>query len=143
MMTLLTDRLLNIFFASLLFLGTGSAVAETPDQIPGTTKVTAEEVISLAEKYDDLVIIDARTAQDYAGGFIEGAISLPDTDTNPAALAKVIPAKDTPVLIYCNGIKCGRSVASSKIAVADGYSKIFWFRGGWDAWVAKGLPVSN
>ncbi len=142
-MKLFAKRLLSMLFVSLLFLGASQVIADTPDQIPGTTKVTAEDLISLVEQHDNLVIIDARTAQDYAGGFVEGAISLPNTVTNPEALAKVLSGKDTPVLIYCNGVKCGRSVESCKIAVADGYSKVFWYRGGWDDWVAKGLPVSN
>ncbi len=142
-MKLFVNKLLHMFFVSLLFLGAGSVLADTPEQLPGTAKVTAEDLISLVDKHDNLVIIDARTAQDYEGGFIEGAISLPDTSTTPEALAKVIPAKNTPVLFYCNGVKCGRSVASCKIAVADGYSNIYWFRGGWDEWVAKGLPVTH
>ncbi len=145
-MKLLANRVLNIFIVSLLFLGAGQVLAskgETPDQIPGTTKVTAEKLISLVEAHDNLVIVDARTAQDYAGGFIEGAVSLPDTETNPESLAKVIPSKDTPVLFYCNGKKCGRSVKSCKAAVAEGYKTVYWYRGGWDDWVAKGLPVAN
>jgi len=142
-MKLYADKLLRVFFASMLFFGVGSVLADTPDQIPGTTKVTSDDLIGLVEKHDNLVIIDARTAQDYEGGFIEGAVSLPDTVTDVAALAKTIPTKDTPVLIYCNGVKCGRSVASCKMAVAEGYSKVYWYRGGWDDWVAKGLPVSN
>jgi len=145
-MKLLANRLMNMFLVSLLFLGAGQVLANpasTPDQIPGTTKVTAEDLISLVEKHDNLVIIDARKAEDYAGGFVEGAISLPDTTTNPESLAKVISAKDIPVLFYCNGEKCGRSVKACKIAVADGYKTVYWYRGGWDDWVAKGLPVAN
>jgi len=142
-MQMLANRLLGLFLVSLLIVATGHVLADTPDQIPGTTKVDAEKLISLVEELDDLVIIDARKAQDYDGGFIEGAISLPNTETNPSILAKVIPSKTTPVLVYCNGIKCGRSVESSKIAVANGYSSVYWFRGGWDEWTEKGLPVSH
>jgi rhodanese-related sulfurtransferase len=145
-MKLYVNRLLGTLFVSMLLLGAGQVLAssgETPDQIPGTTKVTAEDLISLVEKHDNLVIIDARKAEDYQGGFVEGAISLPDTVTNPESLAKVVPGKDTPVLFYCNGKKCGRSVKSCKTAVADGYKTVYWYRGGWDDWVAKGLPVAH
>ncbi len=138
----LTERLSSLFLVPLLLLASGQVLADTPNQISGTTKVSAEEVIALVEELDDLVIIDARKSQDHSAGFIEGAVSLPDTETNPANLANIIPSKSTPVLFYCNGIKCGRSVTACKIAIADGYSKIYWFRGGWDEWVNKGLPVS-
>jgi rhodanese-related sulfurtransferase len=111
-----------------------------PLLIPGTTKITAEEVFKIAEKFDDLVIIDARIRSDRSQGYIQGSISLPDVETNCDTLAKVIPKKSTPVLFYCNGIKCGRSVISSRIAIKCGYKNIYWFRGGFEVWKEKKLP---
>jgi len=122
----------------------GSAFAgekEVPPFIDGTVRVSAEEMIDLVEQYDELVIIDSRKKSDVAKGFIEGSISLPNTETDPASLAKHVASKSTPVLFYCNGSKCGRSVKAAKIALADGYSKVYWFRGGMQEWEAKGLPV--
>ncbi len=113
----------------------------TPESIDGTTRVNAEEVIDLVESKPDLVIIDARKASDYRKGHIEGAVSLPNTETTPETLAKVIPSKETPVLFYCNGVKCGRSVKSAEIALQAGYENIYWFRGGIEEWQAKGLPL--
>jgi len=128
---------------ALTFAVTVQAKEKVPDAIDGTTKVMAEDVIDLAQKYPDLVIIDARIAKDRLGGYIEGSISLPDTDTTPESLAKAIPTKDTHVLFYCNGVKCGRSVKSSRLAVQTGYTHVFWFRGGWEEWTAKGMPVAH
>ena len=122
----------------------GSAHAgkkEVAQFIDGTVRVSAEEMIDLVEQYDELVIIDSRKKSDVAKGFIEGSISLPNTETNSGSLAKHVASKSTPVLFYCNGIKCGRSVKAAKIAIAEGYSKIYWFRGGMQEWEAKGLPV--
>ncbi len=128
----------------LFFVSAVSWASEmTPESITGTTKVTAEDVVDLVGKHDDLVIIDARTRKDHAAGWIEGAISLPDTETNPQSLAANIPSKSTPVLFYCNGVKCGRSVAACKMAVAEGYTNVYWFRGGWGEWTAKGMPVAH
>ncbi len=121
----------------------GAALAEgkVPDSIPGTTRVSAEEVIGLVEKHDDLVIVDARKRSDFAKGHIDGAVSLPDTETTPESLAAVVPNKDTPVLFYCNGVKCGRSVTSAKLAIKWGYRKVYWFRGGVEEWMEKGYPL--
>jgi rhodanese-related sulfurtransferase len=30
---------------------------------------------------------------------------------------------------------------AARIAVAEGYNKIYWFRGGMEEWEGKGLPV--
>ena len=130
--------LASVFMAN---VAVASEKKEVAKFIEGTTRVSAEEMIELVEKYDDLVILDARKKSDVAKGFIEGSISLPNTETNGASLAKHVASKSTPIAIYCNGIKCGRSVKAAKIALAEGYSKVFWFRGGIQEWEAKGLPV--
>lgn len=139
----LSNIIVKLLFLSLMFTGYANAGEKTPDNINGTTKVTAEQVIELVQSKSDLVIIDARKKSDRAKGYIEGSIGLPDTETSPEALAKHIDSKDTPVLFFCNGVKCGRSVTSSKIAVNDGYTNIYWFRGGWEEWIEKDLPVTK
>lgn len=48
------------------------------------------------------VLLDARSADKFALRHVRSAISLPFTDFTAEALAKVIPTKTTPVLIYCN-----------------------------------------
>ena len=134
----------NLFFCFALLLSSSLALAEkqdVPDTLAGTTKVTAEQVIELIENTDGLVVIDARKSSDREKGWIEGSVGLPNTDTNAESLAKLLPSKSTPVLFYCNGVKCGRSYKSAEIAIAEGYSKIYWFRGGMEEWEAKGLPV--
>jgi len=134
---ILSTLLVTAFFST-------AALAEKKEVaqfLEGTVRVSAEEVIDLVEKFDDLVILDARKKSDVAKGFIEGSVSLPNTETNGASLAKHVPSKATPIVIYCNGSKCGRSVKSAKIAMSEGYSNIYWFRGGIQEWEAKGLPV--
>ena len=132
-----------LYCLCLLVMVTSVNAAENkyaPDTIKGTTKVFAEDVIDLAEKYPNLVIIDARIHGDRRQGFIEGSVSLPDADTNCKSLAKIIPKKNAPVLFYCNGVKCGRSVVTSRVALKCGYNNIYWFRGGYEEWKAKGFP---
>jgi rhodanese-related sulfurtransferase len=116
---------------------------EVPQFLEGTHRITAEELIDLVNQKDDLVIIDARKRSDREKGFIEGSINLPDTETNPESLAKDIPSKSTPVVFYCNGIRCHRSVNAAKRAVTAGYTEIYWFRGGWGEWTEKGYPVAH
>jgi len=122
-------------------IATAAEKKDAPLNIDGTTKVIAEEVIELVENIPNLLIIDARIKSDRKQGYIEGSISLPDIETNCKSLAKTIPAKTSPVLFYCNGVKCGRSVNSSRTALKCGYKNIYWFRGGFEEWKAKKLPL--
>ena len=133
-------------FVSIMVLSVNVFAGEklAPESIGGTKRVTAEELVELVTKTPNMVVIDARKASDReSAGWIEGSIGLPNYDTNAQSLAKNIPTKQTPVLFYCNGVKCGRSVESARKAVSLGYKNIYWFRGGWEEWTEKGMPVSH
>jgi 3-mercaptopyruvate sulfurtransferase SseA len=57
------------------------------------------------------VLLDARTAARYEQRHIRGAVNLPFTEFTADTLAKVIPAKGTKVLIYCNNNFLGSPVS--------------------------------
>jgi phage shock protein E len=57
------------------------------------------------------VLLDARSASKYELRHIQGAVCLPFTDFTADSLAKVIPAKDSKILIYCNNNFEGSPVA--------------------------------
>lgn len=50
----------------------------------------------------DVVILDARSADKFARLHVKGAINLPFTDFTAESLAKILAAKNTRILIYCN-----------------------------------------
>jgi rhodanese-related sulfurtransferase len=130
-----------IWFLLTTIIYTASVVAATsPDNIEGSTLVNAEEFIELVGKIPELLVIDSRIPGDRKQGYVEGSVSLPDVDTTCTSLANVIPSKESPILFYCNGVKCGRSAKAVKIALSCGYNNIFWFRGGFEEWLAKGYP---
>ena len=135
----------HLLVVSMLFLPLSMVYAgeSTPNSIKGTVKIKAEDIFKLYEKYPNLVIVDARKTSDRMKGYIEGSIGLPDTKTNRKSLSRVVPDRAIPVVFYCNGEKCGRSVKSAKLAVSMGYKKVYWFRGGWEEWENKGLPAAK
>lgn len=50
----------------------------------------------------DAMILDTRSAADYASGHIDGAVNLPFSEFTDEKLAEVIGDKARPILIYCN-----------------------------------------
>lgn len=50
----------------------------------------------------DTIILDTRSADAFEMGHIDGAIHLNFSDFTDDKLAKVIPSRDTRILIYCN-----------------------------------------
>lgn len=123
-----------------LFSAQAAPKVPIPGNIQGATNLDAEGLIELAGKTPNLVIVDSRIAGDRKMGYIENSVSLPDIHTDCRSLAKVIPDKATPALFYCNGVKCGRSVVATRIALKCGYSRLYWFRGGFEEWRGKRYP---
>jgi 3-mercaptopyruvate sulfurtransferase SseA len=57
------------------------------------------------------VILDARSTSKYELRHIRGAVNLPFTDFTAETLAKMIPAKDSKILIYCNNNFIGSPIS--------------------------------
>lgn len=128
----------------LLLFSTGLFAAEkpyAPASIPGAIIVSAEEVVELTLSRPELVIIDSRKKSEYTKGHIEGAVNLLNTAIRREDLMTLCPDKTTPIVFYCNGIRCLRSSDSIRKAMDWGYRNVFWFRGGWKEWADKRLPV--
>lgn len=124
-----------------LLVGAAEAPDVSPDEIPGTIKVNAEELLDLVQRLPRLVVIDARIGSDRTQGYIEESISLPDVKTDCDSLKKIAPDRAQALLFYCNGPKCGRSAKSAQKAIGCGYKRLYWFRGGIEEWRAKGYPT--
>lgn len=146
-----TSRLLPAFALSLWVLS-GTAGSETadsagadhivsPESIDHVITVNAEELIEKVMTVPELVLIDSRIPADRNEGYIEGSISLPDIETDCDSLAKVVTSVQTPVMFYCNGIRCGRSARAAVIARDCGYQHIYWFRTGMEEWQEKEFPL--
>lgn len=129
---------LSIIFTAAL---TAGEKPYAPDTMPGTTIVSAEDVIEMILADPELVVIDSRKKTEYIKGHIEGAINILNTELVLEDLEFIVPDRSTALLFYCNGVRCLRSSDSLTKAVGWGYTNLFWFRGGWKEWTDKRLPV--
>lgn len=113
----------------------------SPPSIEGAVTIDAEQLIALVVDHQDTVLIDSRLGTDRADGYIEGSVYLVDSKTDCDSLARLIGTRTTPVIFYCNGVRCDRSGRAVGIAVACGYRDVYWFRGGIEEWRAKEFPL--
>jgi rhodanese-related sulfurtransferase len=74
----------------------------------------------------NVTIVDARDANSFAAGHINGAINLAST-TLPAD-------KNTKLVFYCGGTFCSAAPKAAKMAIAQGYKNVMVFHGGWAEW---------
>ena len=136
-------------FITLFFFCTSAVLAQktpdltmqkivVPEKIAGVNTVDAKQVIEFLNSDQPPLLIDARVEQDRDFGYIESSISLPDIETNCDSLGNIAADKDRHLMFYCNGIQCGRSVVSIKVALSCGYHRLSWFKGGFAEWKQKG-----
>lgn len=137
---------LSVLLTCFLLVINGEVRAEktlAPDSLSGAILVDAETAAELIVNTPELLIVDSRKEVEYSKGHIQMAISLLDTEMTLDMLSKHAPDKSTPILFYCNGEQCLRSSRAATHAMEWGYLNIYWFRGGWNEWLDKGMPISR
>jgi rhodanese-related sulfurtransferase/ABC-type phosphate/phosphonate transport system substrate-binding protein len=118
----------------------------TPKSLPGATVVTLPEVKALVSA--GAVLVDTRIADEYKDKHIPGALWLPygekslkdvafdgRLDSFPG-LAKLDRSQN--IVFQCNGPECWKSYKASRTAIAAGYKRVYWFRGGMPEWETAG-----
>lgn len=146
----------RMFFKCFVALAAGvcfqctAVAAETPTTLAGVKVVSAEE----AKKMQDsgVPLIDTRVAAEYAEKTAKGAKSVPykeksekvvgfDASKDDFDLSKLPADKAAPLVLFCNAGECWKSYKAAVVAQKAGYNKLYWLRGGFPEWSAKGLPT--
>lgn len=86
---------------------------------------------------NEIVLVDVRTAVEFAFERIHGALNAPMATLDPAKLPNQI---DKPLILHC-----GTGMRSNKVAQAclgAGFGKIAHMKGGLAAWKKAGLPTA-
>ncbi|HKJ72270.1 MAG TPA: rhodanese-like domain-containing protein [Gammaproteobacteria bacterium] len=118
----------------------------SPERIEGATTVSPEEAHRLWQQ--GVTFVDPRSGTDWVVGHIPKAVHIVNDpggepeELSPETLAKAV-AKDDPVLFYCNGPECDRSSNSAAKAVKWGWTRVYYFRGGFPAWQDAGYPIKT
>ncbi|MCU0560712.1 MAG: rhodanese-like domain-containing protein [Desulfobacterales bacterium] len=90
------------------------------------------------------VFVDARPAEDYARGRIEGARSLPwqSVDIDFITVTSDL-ALDTPIIAYCDGETCEASHDLALFLRDAGFLNARVLVNGWTLWRQAGLPAES
>ena len=99
--------------------------------------VTPQQVHELQVKKDpSLLVIDVRSAEEYAAGHVPGAVNIP-YDQVASRLAEI--PKDKDVVLYCRSGR--RSGLAAETLEANGYKDLQLLQGDMPGWEKAGLPV--
>ncbi len=101
--------------------------------------VTPEEMQSLLEQ-EDVQLVDVRTQQEYANGFIEKSQNI--DILSPTFEEDILKLdKSKPVIVYCKS--GGRSAKCTKKLKAAGFVKIYDLEGGLEKWKFSGNEIKT
>ena len=102
--------------------------------------LTADQLKSLLDEKIDIILIDARTKEEYQEAHIAGAISIPEKNFDESA-SILLADKNALLVFYCNGVKCGKSKKAAVKADAKGYKNILIYSEGFPVWEEKGYKI--
>jgi rhodanese-related sulfurtransferase len=113
--------------------------------VGGTSEISTAE-LQAALRNSSAIILDARPYEEYAVSHIPSARAVPaKPGTTPALyvgdaaeVAKNIPDRNQPLILYCNGLFCGRSERLAKDLTALGYQAVRRYQLGAPGWRALG-----
>jgi rhodanese-related sulfurtransferase len=114
-----------------------------PAALDGATVITTGQLVQSMRERDagsnPFWLIDARGCSQEPT--IPTAVCLAGNSIQE--LEAKAPNKATQLVVFCHDGACPMSFNLASQAVAAGYSNVFWYRGGVNAWAASGEPTVN
>lgn len=96
--------------------------SESDAPLSAVQKISAEEGKQLMEELESYVLIDVRSADEFAGGHIEDAVLIPANEIAERA-EKELPDKDMPIFVYCRS--GARSANAAATLAGLGYTTVY------------------
>lgn len=117
--------------------------AVRPGMPPAVAYVGLAEVKARQEE-PGVLIIDARSPEEFAAGHIPGAVNLPAADLD--RLSRALEARlraATFLICYCDSLACDDGARLCALLSAAGYSEVALMFEGWQGWQQAGYPTSS
>ena len=125
----------------------------TPRQIPGAQVVQTRQLQAMLTGQESPILIDVLSEDGHVtlagavwlSGAGRGANFLDPVQSMLPRLLAQLAGGDTarPMVFFCANSQCWLSYNAALRAVAAGYSNVYWYRGGIEAWTAAGLPSAR
>jgi PQQ-dependent catabolism-associated CXXCW motif protein len=125
----------------------------TPRAIPGAQVVQTLELQAMLAGPGSPILIDVLSEEGHVT--LAGAAWLPGAgrganflDPVQSLLTQLLARlaggdKARALVFFCANSQCWLSYNAALRAVAAGYGKVYWYRGGAEAWMAAGLPTAR
>lgn len=104
------------------------------------TIVSTDDLKAMIDAKRAFVLIDARTKDEYQEAHIVKALNIPEKEFEK--LLSILPQdRGTRLVIYCNGVKCGKSRKVAVKTAEAGYTDILIYAEGFPVWEERAYPI--
>ncbi len=98
-------------------------------------RISSEELNSMIENGDDMLLINSLSPTDYKKTSIPGAVNIPEkSDDFVDQVRQKAGSKDQSIVVYCANKQCHSSTHAAEKLVNAGYKNVFDFEGGYEDW---------
>ncbi|EMS33997.1 Rhodanese domain protein [Mariniradius saccharolyticus AK6] len=124
---------LGLIFSLILITWSAQAIAQE-----GAPKLSPKEFNEMGHKGKKSVILDIRTPEEIAEGYIEDAIFVNWTGGNFEEEVSKLNKKKT-YYVYCRSAR--RTIPATEKMKELGFKKVYMLDGGINNWIEAGMPV--
>jgi rhodanese-related sulfurtransferase len=126
--------ILSLAFVAVLFMYLSMVMS---DKMQAFTSINTSQLTQLVN-HKDAVVVDTRSAEDYANGHIVNAINMPLADLI-SGKQSIDKLKGKTVITYCvSGVT---SKSACKHLIKSGMENVFNLTGGINSWINEKLPL--
>jgi len=106
---------------------------------PNVPQIDVSEVKKAIDTKQDILLLDVRTPEEYAQGFIKESMLMPKQTLREDV--KKITNKTKIIYVHCrSGIRSAQAVEQLR---EFGYTNVYSMTGGILSWIEKGYPVQK
>jgi len=115
--------------------------ADAPPAAAAAPRISQEDLLARLEKKDPgVVVLDVRTAAEYAAGHVPGARNV-SHDELAGRLGELTELRDKDVVLYCRSGR--RTALAEDVLRKAGFTKLLHLDGDFLAWQAQQRPVET
>lgn len=134
--------LISIFSMAACAQNNKTAAPELATEKPASVamNINTDEFARLMQEKKDAIILDIRTDEEVAGGYIEGMMQIDFYDDSFKEKIAVLD-RNKPVMVYCRS--AGRSTQAMGMLSEMGFREVYNLQGGFEAWKSAGKNVTK
>jgi rhodanese-related sulfurtransferase len=138
-------RFAELFASALLLVACIAAPVSAADPAPAFVSTAAPisqaDLLARLERKDpDLVVLDVRTAAEFAAGHVPGARNV-SHELLASRLDELSAARDKQVVLYCRSGR--RTLLAEDVLRKAGFTRIAHLEGDYLAWEAEHRPIER